>query len=86
LQKAGLEKLAAAPAPLAKAAEAAGLTPNRLPEALDRIASEIVSEPLENLVLLDGSGAELVRTVGTEDMVQLPATMLTQLADRKSVV
>lgn len=81
LQKVVREKLAAVPAPMAKAAEAAGITPNRLPAALDKVASEIVNEPLEHLVLLDSSGAELARAVGTKDMVQLPGKMLDQLAD-----
>ena len=81
LDKVVREKLAAASPPLAKAAQAAGMTPSRLLDAFKKVASEIANEPREHLVLLDRAGDELARAVGTEDMVQLPAAMMTRLAD-----
>ncbi len=81
LRQVAAEKVAALPAPLAQAALADGVYGGNLPEALARVETEIVGEPLEHLVLLDSKGTELARAVGTEDMVELPGDMLAQLTD-----
>lgn len=79
LRHVAAEKIAALPAPLAKAAEAAGLEQTGLQAAVGMVAAEIAGEPLEHLVLFDRGGGELARAVGAKDMVQLPAAMLSRL-------
>ena len=79
-------KVATLPEPLGKALadEAAGSLgdgSSLLRDQVVAIADEIASEPLENLVVLNSEGAELLRKVGSADSVALKVSELAQLRD-----